>query len=122
MKGNAQPPANALHALAVVRELALVFGPDGIGVEVKIALAFDILKQHRAVKIKSEFVRIEHLENDHFMPGGGEPAEIALQFIDRREQIGDQHDQAAFAHEFRHAAQRRANWFRCRRLVFPTPA
>src|SRR6185312_16459291 len=50
MKRNPQAPANILHALAMSRQLALVLGPDGVGVQVKIALAFDILEQHRIMK------------------------------------------------------------------------
>jgi len=85
---------------------ALVFRTRGVGFEINVLAAFDILKQHRAVEVEGEFVRVEHLEYHRVVAGGGKPAEIALQFVHGREQVGNENDHAAFAGQFRGAAER----------------
>src|SRR5215467_13101513 len=62
MKRNSQPLTDGLHAAIVVIEPALVILTDNFRIEINIALAFDIVKHHRAIKVKSQFLRIEHLE------------------------------------------------------------
>ena len=52
------------------------------------------------------------------MAGQCQSAEIALQLIQRREQIGREHDQAAFARQFGDAAQRFVN-VRCAAFRVP---
>ena len=107
MKGKTEFAADSFHALGVSLQPSLIFRTHRRGIDVKILFAFDVLEKRRGGEIKRQFVRIKNLKDHHFMSGGGESAKIALQFVHRREQIGDQHDQSAFACQFRHAAQ----WF-----------
>src|SRR5665213_3860993 len=81
MKGETEFAADGFDAETVRLELALVVRAHGFGIEVDVLLAFDILKQHRAVEIKRQCARIKDSENHHFMSGGGEPGEVALQFV-----------------------------------------
>jgi hypothetical protein len=105
MKGKAQFAADGFHTLAVFAQTALVGRAGRRRINVNVALALDVLKEHRVLEIEGQFIGIEHLENDHSCPAA-EAGQVALQFAHRREQIGDKHDQSPFARQFGHAAQR----------------
>ena len=108
MKGESQLVAEVCHRPPMTLEFGLIFRTHHGGVEVNLLPALDILKQHRAGKIQGQLVWIQHLKHHQIMTGGAEPAELLLQFVNGREQVGDQEEQTALAHEFRHAAQRLA--------------
>ena len=83
--------------------LPRVFGAGERGVEEEIVARFQIEKTRGGGKVECDFRGIGEVEKQHLVPAGREHRETGFERFHRRQQIGDQHHEAALADEFRDA-------------------
>src|SRR5690606_28350069 len=75
LKEYAEPAANGFNAFVMGGEFPLIFRAQRIRIEINLAPAFRILKERCAMKIKGEFVGVEQLEDNNFMPRSRQSAQ-----------------------------------------------
>ena len=61
--------------------------------------ALHVLEDRGVLEIEIDLARVQHLHSADIVPGGGEQAQAAFQLVERREEIGHEHDHAALADE-----------------------
>ena len=87
-------------------ETPLIVGTCGLRIDVYLATCFGVLEQSGVVEVEIQFGRIENLEQQHFVSPRPQMGQTALQRIDGRQQIGDEHQHAAAGNAFGNLLQR----------------
>src|SRR6185369_3876323 len=87
-------------------KLLEVFAARQLRFKVQVAAGFHVVEQRGLVELELHLGGIEKVEHNYLVPGGREQSKVALEVIDGREQVGDQHHHAAFAHDLGDALKR----------------
>ena len=106
MEGRPQFPAKRGQRFLVGLKSGEIAGAGGCGIDVEGAAGFSVLEKGRSGEIKGEFGGVEHLEEDGFVAGRGQGNEMAFQFIERGQKVGNDHHEGALPHNFRDALDR----------------
>ena len=104
---DAQLAARGRQGGAVLAKPLAVALADELRIDVQLAAAFQVVEHGRFVEREVDLDRIEHADDHDLVPAGPQVAELRFQFADRREQVGEQHDEAALAGRLGDLLQRR---------------
>src|SRR6185295_10167353 len=77
------------------------------GVNIEIAARFDVVKERVLVEGEIEFGRVEDVKQYDLVAARAETGEVFPERLNGRQEIGDQHHQSAFAHDFDDTLERR---------------